>query len=212
QYTMSQPKRQTKTARSARDHRDERQVRQLVAQFRAGDKQAFARLVQRYRDPVAALAFRMVSDHDEAADIAQDVFVKMSRNIGRYDETRRFSTWLYRVTVNASIDHMRRHNRHRHESLEDFNEMIESAQAGPELSFRRRQLGAYINEAARSLNDKQRSAFVLRDIEGCRIDDVADIMDMPQATVRWYLHRARSKIRKELSRRCPHLLLVLGIR
>lgn len=53
---------------------------------------------------------------------------------------------------------------------------------------------------------------MLHEVEGCKIDDVADVMEMPEATVRWYLHRARSKIRKELAHQCPHLLLLLGIR
>jgi RNA polymerase sigma-70 factor (ECF subfamily) len=114
--------------------------------------------------------------------------------------------------VNASIDYVRKHRRHRHEPLENIHDTIESAQTNPELSFRRQQVSGYIKEATKSLNSKQRSAFVLRDVEGCKIDDVAEMMNMPEATVRWYLHRARAKIRRELTRRCPHLLLLLGIR
>jgi len=154
----------------------------------------------------------MVGDYDEAADVTQDVFVKMSRNIWRYDERKKFYTWLYRITVNASIDYLRKHSRHRHEPLENFDNVIENLEAGPETTYRRQEIGGYIKQAASSLNDKQRSAFVLRDVEGCKIDDVADIMNMPEATVRWYLHRARSKIRRELTRKCPHLLLLFGIK
>jgi RNA polymerase sigma-70 factor (ECF subfamily) len=161
---------------------------------------------------VAALAYKMVGDYDEAADITQNVFVKTSQNLWRYDESKRFYTWLYRITVNAAIDYMRKHRRHKHEPLENVHESTESRRDNPEGSFRTTQLREYINAATEKLNGKQRSAFILRDIEGCQIDDVANIMDMPEATVRWYLHRARQKIRKDLLRRCPGLLIALGIK
>ena len=67
-------------------------------------------------------------------------------------------------------------------------------------------------EATEKLNDKQRSAFYLRDVEGCRINEVAEMMDMPEATVRWYLHRARFIVKKELTRTCPRLLLLFGLK
>jgi RNA polymerase sigma-70 factor (ECF subfamily) len=195
------------------EHDDnERRAKELISEIKHGNQEAFTELVRRYRSQVAALAFKMVNDYDEAADIAQNVFVKVARNVWRYDERKKFYTWLHRITVNAAIDHMRKHKRHRHEPLETFQDVIETPGGGPEADFRRQRLGHYIAEASRSLSDKQYSAFVLRDLEGCRIDDVADIMNVPEATVRWYLHRGRAKIRKELLRRCPHLLLALGLK
>ncbi|UCE24031.1 MAG: sigma-70 family RNA polymerase sigma factor [Candidatus Zixiibacteriota bacterium] len=200
------------TRRVPADEKDEEYVKQLVAEIKRGNKLAFTELVNRYRSQVASLAYKMVNDYDEAADISQIVFVKMSKNIWRYDEKKRFYTWLYRITINAAIDYIRKHKRHRHEPLDNFRETIENLQADPEFSYRRQQISNFINEAAKSLNDKQRSAFILRDVEGCKIDDVANIMNMPEATVRWYLHRARTKVRKELMRNCPQLLIMLGIK
>lgn len=194
------------------EEQDELRVKALIAEIKHGNQLAFAELVRRYRSQVASLAYKMVGDYDEAADIAQNVFVKMAANIWRYDEKKKFYTWLYRITVNASIDHIRKHRRYRHEPLENYHESLESDQANPEHKYRREQLNDYIRQATTTLNDKQRSAFVLRDMEGCRVDDVAVIMNMPEATVRWYLHRARAKIRKELVRRCPQLLMLLGIK
>lgn len=194
------------------DDKDEQQVKMLVAEIKRGNKLAFTELVNRYRSQVASLAYKMVNDYDEAADISQIVFVKMSKNIWRYDEKKKFYTWLYRITVNAAIDYIRKHKRHRHEPLENFRETIENLGGDPEFSYRRQQINEFIDEATKSLNEKQRSAFILRDVEGCKIDDVATIMNMPEATVRWYLHRARTKVRKELQRNCPQLLLLLGIK
>ncbi len=200
------------TRSSLDEDKDEREVRRLVAEIKRGNRLAFTELVNKYRSQVASLAYKMVNDYDEAADITQNVFVKMSKNIWRYDENKKFYTWLYRITVNASIDYIRKHKRHRHEPLDNFRETIENLQSDPEHSYRRQQISNFIDQAARSLNEKQRSAFILRDVEGCKIDDVANIMNMPEATVRWYLHRARTKVRKELQRRCPQLLLMLGIK
>jgi RNA polymerase sigma-70 factor (ECF subfamily) len=201
-----------KTAVSAPDDQSEILAKKLISKIRQGDKNAFTELVSRYRNQVGALAYRMVNDYDEAADITQIVFMKMAKNIWRYDDNKKFYTWLHRITVNASIDYIRKHRRHQHEPLEEFHDIQESNRRGPEFTYQRRQLSHQIEQAADTLNEKQKSAFLLRDIEGCKLDDVANIMDMPEATVRWYLHRARSKIRKELIRRCPQLLIALGIR
>jgi RNA polymerase sigma-70 factor (ECF subfamily) len=191
---------------------DERETKRLVSAFKRGDEQAYTAIVRRYREAVSSLAYRMVKDYDEAADITQDVFVKMARHIDRYDETRRFYTWLYRITINAAIDHIRRGRRHQHESLDMIVDVQNSLESGPDMSYVWQRLQREISDAAGKLNAKQRSAFLLRDIGERKVDDVAGIMDMPEATVRWYLHRARSRMRKELLRRCPHLLFLLGIR
>jgi len=196
----------------ARDVQDEQQTKRLVAEIKAGNQLAFSELMKRYRSQVASLAYRMVGDYDEAADVTQIVFVKVSKNIWRYDEKKKFYTWLYRITVNACIDYIRKHRRHQHEPLENFHEVLESQDSTPEESYNRGQITRQIEAAASHLNEKQRSAFMLRDIEGCKLGHVADIMQIPEATVRWYLHRARCKIRKELMRKCPQLLIALGIK
>lgn len=194
------------------EEKDELATRVLIRRIKEGDDKAFSELVAKYKSQIAALAYKMVKDYDEAADITQIVFVKMSKNIWRYDESKKFYTWLYRIGVNASIDYIRKHKRHRHEPLENIRDFEEDHNNNPESSYQRTQIDSYIKTAASNLNDKQRSAFMLRDVEGCKIDDVANIMNMPEATVRWYLHRARNKIRRELIRKCPHLLIILGLK
>ncbi|MCP4705823.1 MAG: sigma-70 family RNA polymerase sigma factor [candidate division Zixibacteria bacterium] len=194
------------------EERAEKETREIIIKIKDGDKTAFAKLVKLYHNQVASLAYKMVGDYDEAADIAQDVFVKTNQNIWRYDETKKFYTWLYRITINASIDYKRKHKRHYHESIDRANSKADDKFATPELSFQRGQIRQYIDEATEGLNEKQRSAFVLRDVDGFNINDVADTMNMPVATVRWYLHRARALVKKDLLRKCPHLLLALGFK
>ena len=191
---------------------DEARIKLLVQKIKQGSQTALSELIQKYRKQVAALAYNMVGDYDEAADITQIVFVKMSGNIWRYDENKKFYTWLYRITVNASIDYMRKHKRHRHEPLESYHHIELNGRSGPEYNYQLTRLGGYIDQATGILNDKQKQAFLLRDVEGCKIDDVANQMGIPEATVRWYLHRARARVRHELSKHCPQLLMLFGLK
>ncbi|HER00596.1 MAG TPA: sigma-70 family RNA polymerase sigma factor [candidate division Zixibacteria bacterium] len=173
---------------------------QIIKKIREGEDLAFNDLIERYKRQVAAVAFRMVGDYDEAEDIAQMVFVKTAKNLNKFDITKKFSTWLYRITVNASIDFMRKHKRHKHELIDNYSESLENEEDNPEEILNRKKLRGIILKAADTLNDKQKAAFILRDLEGHQIDEVSEILDMPEATVRWYLHRARIRLRKELKR------------
>jgi RNA polymerase sigma-70 factor (ECF subfamily) len=175
----------------------------IIKRAKDGEDRAMDELIERYKRQVAAIAFRMVGDYDEAEDISQMVFVKTAGNLSKFDTSKRFSTWLYRITVNATIDFMRKYRRHKHELLDNYSDSLENEDDNPEDILNRKKLRKVIMKATESLNDKQKKAFVLRDLEGHHIDEVSEIMDMPEATVRWYLHRARIKLRKELRRKYP---------
>jgi len=190
----------------------EADTKRIIGQIRAGHKELFSKLVDRYHNQVAGIAFKMVGDYDDAKDIAQMVFVKTFYNLERFDTSKRFSTWLYRIAVNASIDYVRKFRKHKFEELDDIKESKELNSKNPEQIFQLKELKDYVMTAAEKLNDKQRDAFIYKDVKGLEIDEIARIMDMPQATVRWYLHRARKKIRNDLQKRYPLVLNKLGIR
>jgi RNA polymerase sigma-70 factor (ECF subfamily) len=183
----------------------------IIERIQSGEPQAFGSLMKKYKNQVTGIAYRMVGDYDEAKDISQMVFVKTSRNLDRFDMTKKFSTWLYRITVNAAIDYIRKHKKHRHEQLENYTDSIEATSDAPDMSFHRKNIKACILQAADALNDKQKAAFLLRDIEGHEIEEVSEILGMPEATVRWYLHRARQRLRKELVRKYRSFLEKVGI-
>lgn len=183
----------------------------IIKRIQDGEDSAFGSLMNKYKNQVTGIAYRMVGDYDEAKDISQMVFVKTSRNLDRFDTTKKFSTWLYRITVNATIDYIRKHKKHRHEALDNYTDSIETSTDSPDMSFHRKNIKACILQAADTLNDKQKAAFLLRDIEGHEIEEVSEILDMPEATVRWYLHRARQRLRKELVRKYPSFLEKVGI-
>jgi len=184
---------------------------ELIKRIQSGEYRAFGSLMKKYKNQVAGIAYRMVGDYDEAKDISQMVFVKTSRNLDRFDTTKRFSTWLYRITVNAAIDYIRKQKKHKHEAIDNYSESIETTADAPDLSFYRKNIRDCILQAADALNDKQKQAFLLRDIEGHEIEEVSEILGMPEATVRWYLHRARIRLRKEMLRKYPAFLEKAGI-
>ncbi len=181
-----------------RDRSDEVETLDLIEQIRAGSSVAFGELMNRYQSQVARIAYRVVGNYDDAKDVTQLVFVKTAANLNRYDPARRFSTWLHRITVNTSIDYLRKHRRHVHEQLDNYAETIENYEASPAQLYHRKYLRYLILKAAEQLSAKQRAAFVLKDMEGHDVREVAEIMDIPEATVRWYIHRARLQLRREL--------------
>jgi RNA polymerase sigma-70 factor (ECF subfamily) len=157
----------------------------------------------RYRKHVIGIAFGMVGDLDDAKDVAQLVFVKTARNLDSYDPSRKFSTWLHRITVNASIDYIRKRKRHAHEVLDDYAESLENFEASPASIYERKRLRRLILDAASTLKRKQRLAFVMRYLDDREVREISEILDMPETTVRWYIHRARLTLRRELRRRFP---------
>jgi RNA polymerase sigma-70 factor (ECF subfamily) len=195
------PKTPVVSAADASAEKDETEVKELIRQIQAGKTYLFKQLTDRYRSQVAGIAYKMVGDYDDAKDISQMVFVKTFYNIKRFDLTKRFSTWLYRIAVNASIDYIRKFKKHKFEDLEDTGEPNLRTTTTPEQTYQLKELGEFVRESAKKLNEKQHQAFVLKDLEGLDIDEIAQIMGMPQATVRWYLHRARKKLRGDLRRR-----------
>ncbi len=191
--------------------KDETEIKEIIRQIQGGKTHLFKQLTDRYRSQVAGIAYKMVGDYDDAKDISQMVFVKTFYNIKRFDLTKRFSTWLYRIAVNASIDYIRKFKKHKFEDLEDTGEPNLRTTMTPERTFQLKELGEFVRESAKKLNEKQHQAFVLKDLEGLDIDEIAQIMGMPQATVRWYLHRARKKLRGDLRRRFGPVLSKMGI-
>lgn len=195
------------------DEDDETHIKEVIKEVQAGKGHLFREIIDRYRSQVTGIAFKMVGDYDDAKDITQMVFVKTFYNINRFDATKRFSTWLYRIAVNASIDYIRKFKKHKFEELDDLTEPRDAPlqTQTPEQVYRLKELREYVLKAARKLNEKQYTAFVLKDLEGLDIDEIAQIMGMPQATVRWYLHRARKHLRTDLRRHFGPVLNKLGI-
>lgn len=180
--------------------------RQLAAAARDGDEAAFAELVRRHQRGVRRLAARILLDEEEARDIAQLAFIRAWQNLGRYDCSWSFSTWLYRITSNLAIDALRARgtrDRTHQVHLRLVGEAVHHD--GPRL-LQEGEVERIFCELAALLPPTQRQAFVLREVEGLPTGEVAQILGCSEATVRNHVFSARARLRGELARRFPEYL------
>lgn len=178
----------------------------LIQRASKGDAGAFETLVTTYEKGVYNLAFRLVSDREDAMDIAQEVFLKAYQALPRFRGDSRFSTWIYRVCVNASLDHLRRKQRSASYSLDEpvsFKESsvtreIEDDGESVEDSVETKFLGQAVLSALKDLDAAHRVIILLSDVRGCSYQEIADILELSMGTVKSRLHRARNMLRRLL--------------
>jgi len=183
----------------------------LVARLQQGDRTAFRELVRRHQDKVYRLALRLTRDEARAQDAMQDAFLQVYRKIGQFQEQSAFTTWLYRITVNAALMRMRSEKRHREASLEEASpryseqgeiaEPVDDWSAAVDDDAGNRELAKYAQIAIDELPETYKSVFVLRELEEMSTEDVAQILDLTIPTVKTRLHRARLALRKALAER-----------
>ncbi len=182
---------------------------ELVRAAARGDARAFDELVLIKREQVVRTAYQVTGDLEDARDVAQRVFLRLWKILDRYDAKRRFDTWLYRITVNAAIDHVRsRGARGVIQPLPDDPSVLVAGAAGPEAerALDVAELQRAFLRLAANLSPKQRAAFVLREIEGLPTSEVARILDVRESTVRNHLLQARRALRAGLERDYPGLV------
>ena len=172
----------------------------LIKRAKAGDIAAFEELMVRHERRVFLTALRLLGRPENAREAAQDVFLRFHRYIHRVDEDRDLAPWLYRMTVNACHDIRRRQSKTNAISLDEFQETGE-AQAlvpspHPEDNLSREEEKQIVAEALKRLPEKERTAIVLRDIEGLTTGEVARILGSSEGTVRSQVSMGRLKIKK----------------
>jgi len=178
------------------DARDE-ELGRLVKQAKAGDMAAFEAILVRYQRQVLLTALRLLNRNlEDAKDAAQQVFLRLHRSLHQLDENRHFASWLYRITVNVCRDMLRA--RRPALSLEEAGEV--PAAVG-EDAIQRNEQRRMIYAALATLPERERTAVVLRDLEGLTTSEVARIMGCSEVTVRSQISNARVKIRKFVTRR-----------
>lgn len=169
----------------------------LIAQALAGAQPAFEQIVGRYQRPVINFIARVTGDRAGAEDLAQDTFVKAFRNLAAFDASRRFSSWLLRIAHNTAIDSMRR-SRVRTVPLAspapDGAPRPEPRALPLPDPVERHDLGLALERALSTLRPEYRAAIVLRYQEGLSFDEVGVVMNVPAATARTFVHRARKEL------------------
>lgn len=174
---------------------------QLVARLQEHDSDAFARLVECCERPLFNVAFRMLGDADEAADVTQDVFLKVFENMDAYDPKYRLFSWVYRIAMNESIDHLKRHRRTDAIAVPVEDLPLASAEPGPEARVRDHQTHGLIQATLMELQGDYRAVIVLRHFAECSYAQMAEILHIPEKTVKSRLYSARRELRARLCAR-----------
>src|SRR5215210_5954613 len=181
----------------------------LLEATRTGDEDAFAELVNRYRNQITSYIYRMTSDYDSAVDLAQETFVRVYRAAERYQASHAFSTYIYRIATNLAISELRQRKRRRLVSLTGFFQSQDQAGEACELDppdKRPLQDAALVDDERRTavaraiatLPEKYRAPLVLRDIEERSYEEIGRILEMSEGTVKSRISRARTFLRDKL--------------
>ncbi len=173
----------------------------LVTSYLGGASRAFDLLVERYQTRLLNFVYRTVGDRERAEDLVQEAFVRVHRHLGRFDRSKKFSTWIYTIASNLAKNELR--NRARNPLVyfqtmtsgwedEDRPLEFEDTNARPDDAFDRKHLRELVDAAVRRLPAHHRQVFVLRELDGRSYEEIAEITHCNLGTVKSRLNRARS--------------------
>ena len=158
----------------------------LVSRCLEGDGGAFGQLIDRYQRVLFNVSLRMVGNREDARDITQIVFLKAYENLGRFDRRYKFFSWVYRIMINESLNHLTRAKR-----MEPLDESLESRRSGPEEECAQHLLSDSIQSALLELAPDYRQVIVLRHFVQLSYQEMSDVLEVPEKTVKSRLHTAR---------------------
>jgi RNA polymerase sigma-70 factor (ECF subfamily) len=178
---------------------------ELVARSQRGDVDSFNLLILRWERPIYALAYRVIGREDEARDVCQEAFLRAFRALPGFKGQAKFSSWLYRITLNLCRDWIRRQRRAPVSQMPEDMDVLEMAAArGPVESIEdlvaRRELTAVVEEAMALLPEEQRTAIVLKEYHGMTFQEIADLQGCPLSTVKTRLYQGLAVLRRQLER------------
>jgi RNA polymerase sigma-70 factor (ECF subfamily) len=176
---------------------------ELVARSRGGDLDSFNQLVLRWERPIYALAYRVIGREEDARDVAQETFLRAFRALGGFKGQAKFSSWLYRITLNLCRDWIRRERRTPVSQAPEGIDIIEMAgEAEPSESIEalvaRKELGRAVGKVMAMLPEEQRTAIIMKEYHGLTFQEIADVLDCPLSTVKTRLYQGLSVLRRQL--------------
>ena len=178
---------------------------ELVRRCRAGDGAAWEEIVQTYSRRIYNLAFRFTSRGDAAEDLTQEVFIRVYRSLEQYDPKQGdLQNWLMRLARNLIIDDYRRRQRApqdaRAEDIEDHSYHLRTSEGSAQRELERRELGQQVQAAIDRLSPDLRTCVILRDIEELSYQEIVDLLQIPEGTVKSRINRGRIELAKILRR------------
>ena len=179
----------------------------LMLRVKQGDTAAFSALVDKYKQPVMNLVYRMLRDVTEAEDVAQNVFVQVYRSAHRYQVSSKFSTWLFTIARNLSLNEIRRRTRHPADSMDasspeqedqPWHQYQDVKAVGPPDKLLQRELEQKINDALADLPDNQRIALLLCRQDELSYEEMANVLGCSLSAVKSLIHRGRETLKQKL--------------
>ena len=166
----------------------------LLGRFRdAGDRDAFATLVTRYQGPIFNAAYRVLGNRDDAADVAQAVFLRVAERVDDFDPRFRFFSWIYRIAVNESLNQLRRNGRD--DPLDEENDIPGPDNEGPEHKASEAELSRHVHSVLQGMRADDRVMIMLRHFSSCSYGEIGEILGIGEATVKSRLHEARQRMK-----------------
>jgi RNA polymerase sigma-70 factor (ECF subfamily) len=184
---------------------------EMVQAVLDGDPEAYRVLVERYERRIYYVTYGMVRSQEDARDLAQDCFVKAFQNLHRFRLESKFYTWLCRIAINLSIDHLRKMKHRSHAAYDDSRSSPEGAQVvrlssrrdNPSENVSRQQVYSQIMAAVDTLPDDQKQVLILRELEEMPYKEISEILDIPEGTVMSRLYYARRRLQELLADHRP---------
>ena len=177
---------------------------ELVARSVGGDLDSFNQLVRRWERPIYALAYRVIGREEEARDVCQEAFLRAFRSLGGFKGHAKFSSWLYRITLNLCRDWIRRERRAPFVPTPEGVDLVELAgEQGAESIedvVTRNDLGRRVGRAMKKLPEEQRTAIILKEYQGLTFQEIADLLNCPVSTIKTRLYQGLHVLRRELER------------
>ncbi len=175
---------------------DEDADRAAIERYRHGEREAFTELVIRYHRPIYNAAFWILRRAEDANDVTQDVFLKVAERLDEYDPQYRFFSWIYRIAVNEALNLARQNGRV--EALDDEIDIPDSERANPERKVAEAQLSSRIRSALMRMSINDRVVLSLRHFSECSYQEIGQILDIDDKTVKSRLFEARQRLRDML--------------
>jgi RNA polymerase sigma-70 factor (ECF subfamily) len=182
---------------------------ELVSRSMGGDPESFNQLIRRWERPIYALAYRTIGREDDARDVVQETFLRAFRGLSGFKGQAKFSSWLYRITLNLCRDWMRRQRRTPVIATPDGVDLVELAGESDtvetaDAAVARKDLSRMVARAMVALPEEQRAAIVLKEYHGLTFQEIADLLGCPLSTVKTRLYQGLGVLRKELERSGIH--------
>lgn len=175
----------------------DREEKEIIRRCQQGDEAAFRTLFDRYQRRGYAVSYNILNDAELARDVIQEAFIRVFKNIQKFDASRNFYTWLYQIVVNLSIDFLRKRSSTKAAPLDELGDGVQTARrrTGPVDTFSKEDTKRRVRETLDSLPPRYKAVLTLRDIEGFSCEEISEIVHCKNSTVRWRIHQARKLFR-----------------